>query len=157
MNNQNNIPKTFDVRTHRFPQRERDTDIPDGDITRGEELFKRSCQSCHALNMDGPMGPALENIYLERAGSRRGYQLYSNEQISKKFVWTRAKLFDFIKEPEALVPGTTMLYNGPKSSYDIASVIEYLVFLKTKNRENRGQELPNFLDKNSTIDKYKNK
>ena len=37
------------------------------------------------------MGPALGKIYLERAGSRPKYGLYSREMVSKKFVWSRHK------------------------------------------------------------------
>jgi len=55
--------------------------------------------------------------------------------------WTREKLFVFLENPENVVPHTAMFFDGIKSSYDRACIIEYLQSIApVKTRERRGTE-----------------
>lgn len=41
------IPQKFNVRKHRFPQKEKNIDIPDGDPVKGEFFYMKSCSGCN--------------------------------------------------------------------------------------------------------------
>lgn len=145
MNKGYSVPDSMNIRKHRFSQKERDIDIPDGDPALGESLFAKICAGCHSQESDGPMGPSLEKIYLQRAGSRPGYEGYSRELISKRFVWTRHRLWDYVTDPLGYIPETTMIFDGIKDPYEMSCIIEYLVALK------RGDGFkPNKLNSNLT-------
>lgn len=40
------IPEKFSVRQHRFPQKEKNLDIPDGDPIKGAFFYKKYCGGC---------------------------------------------------------------------------------------------------------------
>ena len=102
-----------------------DLDIPDGDATRGEALFKRSCGGCHKLDQNDWLGPALRDVFNRKIGSKKGFY-YSNSMFLTRGHWTKEKLFVFLENPENVVPQTAMFFDGIKSPYERACIIEYL-------------------------------
>jgi len=100
-------------------------DIPDGDATRGEALFKRNCGGCHKLEQNDWLGPALGDVFNRKIGSKKGFY-YTNSMFLTKGHWTRERLFVFLENPENVVPQTAMFFDGIKDSYDRACIIEYL-------------------------------
>jgi cytochrome c len=108
-----------------------DVDIPDGNLEFGKAMYARSCANCHSLDEQSLMGPPLRPIYQSKSALFFKVYNYSDSMRSKKFIWTKEKLFRFLKEPEAIVPDTYMAVEGVKNTYENASIIEYLKYLKS--------------------------
>lgn len=119
-------------RRHNFiEQREADLDIPDGDPVIGERIYNVACAGCHQLDDNHWLGPALRNIYNHRFGTKRFY--YSRAMYDRRGeVWTKQKLFFFLENPDSVVPGTDMWFDGMKDPYERACVIEYLHYLRVR-------------------------
>lgn len=118
-------------------QIEPDIDIPDGDPARGERIFKAVCTSCHQLDTNGFLGPRLRDVFERKIASVRGFSYSLSMTTKRSGYWTKKRLYLYLKNPEAMFPETTMYFEGIKDPYDRASVVEYLIFLKsTVNKNN---------------------
>ncbi len=82
-----------------------------GDPVAGKRVFIQ-CQACHSLK-DGEnrVGPSLYGIIGATAAHLPNFR-YSDANKSSGIVWTEEKLFDYLKNPRAMVPGTTMAFAG---------------------------------------------
>ena len=100
------------------------------DAGRGEQLFKRMCQSCHATAAEGRNVPAprLWGIVGKPAASVEGAS-YSPALKGSGITWTREALDGYLANPRGAVPGTTMMV-GVSGAADRADVIDYLETLK---------------------------
>jgi cytochrome c len=68
----------------------------------------RACTGCHVLNqMENGVGPHLVDVVDRRAGAVAGFQ-YSNAMRKADMHWTRGRLREFLRDPQAVVPGTDM-------------------------------------------------
>lgn len=98
----------------------------------GEKLFKQQCAACHAIAKDAPigMGPNLPGIVGKEAGIMEGYR-YSAE--FKKGLdgqkWTPELLDAWLADPQAVAPGTYMMYKQNDASIRKA-IIDYLKSVK---------------------------
>lgn len=84
------------------------------------------CAHCHEIGAGArPMaGPPLTGIIGRKAGSYPGYP-YSQALRSSGLTWNDATLARFIADPQAVVPGTRMIFGGlPKG--DIAALISFI-------------------------------
>lgn len=83
-----------------------------GDPAAGRKLFA-ACANCHAVgpNARHGFGPQLNGLVGRRAGSQPGYA-YSSAMQASGLVWTQATLTAFLRDPNAVVPGTKMRYWG---------------------------------------------
>lgn len=95
----------------------------DGDAARGAVVYER-CQACHSLARNRT-GPKHCGLLGRRAGSVAGFA-NSPALRDSGIVWDRAALDAFIADPRALVPGTTMGYDGVKDAQQRADLIAYL-------------------------------
>lgn len=93
------------------------------DPARGEQLYAR-CIACHALATDR-VGPRHCGLVGRRAGSVPGF-LYTDEMKASRLVWDEATLDRFLARPLAVVPGTSMTYDGVPEPRDRADLIAYL-------------------------------
>ncbi|MDP3859415.1 MAG: c-type cytochrome [Stagnimonas sp.] len=93
------------------------------DASRGEQLYSR-CAACHALAADR-VGPRHCGLLGRRAGSVPGF-FYTDEMKSSKLVWDEKTLDRFLAKPMAVVPGTSMTYDGVPTAQDRADLIAYL-------------------------------
>jgi cytochrome c len=93
------------------------------DAARGEELYAR-CAACHALASDR-VGPRHCGLIGRRAGSVAGF-FYTDAMKSSKLVWDEQTLDRFLTRPMAVVPGTSMTYDGVPDAQDRADLIAYL-------------------------------
>ncbi|KAL4492596.1 hypothetical protein ABPG72_007709 [Tetrahymena utriculariae] len=109
-----------------------DIDVPDGDPLRGEWIYKNYCAGCHDLDSEQQQGPSLRQVYMRKAGTRKGYRYYSSTMPSYHFYWTRNILDQFIENPEKTFPDTNMFFDGLRDSYDRACIIEYLHYLRAE-------------------------
>ena len=93
------------------------------DAMRGEALYAR-CLACHALAFDR-VGPRHCGLLGRRAGSVRGFD-YSPAMKRSKIIWDEKAIERFLANPLAMVPGTSMTYDGVAAPRDRADLIAYL-------------------------------
>lgn len=93
------------------------------DAARGEQVYAR-CQACHALAYDR-VGPRHCGLFGRLAGSVPGFT-YSPAMKNSHIVWNDKTLERFLKSPTAMVPGTTMTYDGIADASERADLIAYL-------------------------------
>lgn len=98
-----------------------------GDAAAGRKVFA-TCASCHAV---GPaarhgFGPHLNALVGRKAGSSPGYA-YSTGMKASGLVWNEATLTAFLRDPNAVVPGTKMRYWGiGMNERKVADLLAYL-------------------------------
>jgi cytochrome c len=97
-----------------------------GNATRGERVFNQQCKTCHALE-EGPSitGPTLHGMFGRKAGTAAGFE-FSEAMIKSGIVWDDATLADYLRDPQAKVPGTKMVFNGVKQAGQLADLVAYL-------------------------------
>jgi cytochrome c len=94
-----------------------------GDAGRGAQVYNR-CVACHALASDR-VGPRHCGLVGRRAASVPGF-LYSDAMRTSRLTWDEKTLDLFLAKPMAVVPGTTMTYDGVPDPKDRADLIAYL-------------------------------
>jgi cytochrome c len=93
------------------------------DAVRGEALYAR-CLACHALAFDR-VGPRHCGLLGRRAGSVPGFD-YSSAMKKSQITWDEKTVDRFLTNPLAMVPGTSMTYDGVPDPRDRADLIAYL-------------------------------
>jgi cytochrome c len=93
------------------------------DAQRGEQVYAR-CAACHALAFDR-VGPRHCGLFGRLAGSVPGFD-YSPAMKNSKITWNEKTLERFIAKPLAIVPGSTMTYDGVADAKDRSDLIAYL-------------------------------
>jgi len=97
-----------------------------GDAARGTTAFQ-ACAVCHSTAPGEHMtGPSLAKILQRKAGTVEGFQRYSEAMKKANFVWTEQTLDQWLANPEALIPGTSMTFGGLRESKARQDVIAYL-------------------------------
>lgn len=102
------------------------------DAAAGEEVFKKKCGSCHALDK-AKTGPALGGVVGRKAGST-DFKRYKG-LVDADFDWTPELLDEYITDPKDFVKAhtsnkSTSMTFKLKDPEERADVIEYL---KTTN------------------------
>lgn len=97
--------------------------IPAGNPAHGAIVFHQ-CQVCHAIGKN-LVGPSLKGVVGRHSGIMPGYN-YSAANKNSGIVWTEDKLFAYLANPRAYVPGTKMSFAGLHNPQDRADVIAYL-------------------------------
>ncbi len=102
-----------------------------GDAAEGKKVFTRVCGACHTDQANGPrkLGPTLFGVVGRKAGSVEGFR-YSEANKNSGVTWTPEVLDEYLKDPKAKVPGTTMAFAGLKNDTERQNVIAYLETLK---------------------------
>lgn len=96
---------------------------------RGEAVFKQYCAICHSPDPGhNKIGPSLAGVVGRKAGSVPDFS-YSSANKGSGIVWTRAKLDAYLTNPQAVVPGTAMLFPGIKDADKRHALIDYLAGL----------------------------
>ena len=99
--------------------------IPAGNAAHGAIVFHQ-CQLCHVITAgQNRVGPSLHGVVGRHSGIVPGYT-YSSANKNSGIVWTEDKLFAYLENPRAYVPGTKMSFAGLKNPQDRADVIAYL-------------------------------
>ncbi len=94
-----------------------------GDPARGMQIYQR-CQLCHSIEHD-LVGPRHLGLFGRKAGSIVGYP-YSTAMKNSGITWSEETLDQFLRGPQAFVPGTRMTFTGLPNEQDRADVIAYL-------------------------------
>ena len=100
--------------------------LPSASVANGQQISTR-CQQCHDLSKGGPnkIGPNLWGVVGRARASHPGFD-YSSAMAANHDAWDYAKLYPFLKSPQADVPGTKMSFAGLRSSQDRIDLIAYL-------------------------------
>jgi cytochrome c len=96
-----------------------------GDPVAGKTVFIQ-CQACHSIKEgENRVGPSLYSKIGKTAGQVPGFK-YSDANKNSGIVWTEEKLFEYLKNPRAVIPGTTMAFAGIPDPQKRADVIAYI-------------------------------
>ena len=103
----------------------------DGDVIKGEQVFKK-CMACHAINdKANKVGPHLVGIVGRPVASVEGYK-YSEGMTAYAAtgaLWDEAALLTYLENPKAVVAKTKMAFPGLKMEDERVDIV---AFLKTK-------------------------
>jgi cytochrome c len=104
-------------------------ELPQVTTSQGERAYQK-CYSCHALEAgkNDLGGPTLFAIVGRRVAAQDGFD-YSpalRRFATQNPVWTRELLDSMAKDPEALVPGTSMAFTGVPDEEERRVLIDYL-------------------------------
>jgi len=94
-----------------------------GDELRGRRVYQAHCGWCHSIDANG-FGPSHRGLFGRRSGGAPGYR-YSAALKATETVWSAATLDVWLKNPPAMIAGTTMTVRLP-APQDRADVIAYL-------------------------------
>ncbi len=97
----------------------------EGDVAKGEKLFKR-CAACHSLEAGKKkVGPSLAGVFGRTAGTLEGFK-YSKAMIASEVVWDEETIDQYLEKPKAFIPKNKMAFPGFKKPEQRADVIAYL-------------------------------
>ena len=104
-----------------------------GDPARGATLFQQ-CAACHSVEPGLHLtGPSLAAIWNRRAATVPGFGRYSDALKHAAITWDAAALDRWLQRPQAVIPETTMTFQGMQSARQRADVIAYLKVLAAGN------------------------
>jgi cytochrome c len=96
-----------------------------GDTERGRRIFAQ-CATCHSPEQGvNRVGPSLYGIIGRPAGTIAGFR-YSDANRNSGITWSEQELFNYLENPRARIPGTTMAFVGLRNPQQRADVIAYL-------------------------------
>ena len=96
-----------------------------GDADHGAIVFHK-CAVCHSIQAGvNHIGPSLHGVVGRHSGSIATFH-YSAANKNSGIVWTSQKIFEYLKAPQKMVPGTKMTFPGLPAAQDRADVIAYL-------------------------------
>jgi len=99
---------------------------PAQDAEAGKVAFKR-CSICHAVGdgAENKTGPELNGLDGRKAGAVADFD-YSDAHKNSGIVWTEASFKQYIKDPQAMVPGTKKTLSGIKDERQASDLWAYL-------------------------------
>lgn len=97
------------------------------DIQAGQRTFASRCASCHQVGAYARAGfaPQLNGIVGRQAGATLDFK-YSAAMKNAGIVWSEQNLSAFVRDPEQVVPGTTMRFRGLSGDAEVANLVAYL-------------------------------
>lgn len=100
--------------------------LANADVKRGE-VSHNKCVACHTFDKGGRnlVGPNLYGVIGREKASVQGFN-YSAAMKKMKGPWTVQELSDFVKNPKAAVPGTSMTFAGINRAGERADLIAFL-------------------------------
>ena len=100
----------------------------DTDLQKGADAY-RICYNCHSLKPGVHLtGPSLAGLWGRKAASMESFARYSTALKSADFNWTEETLHRLFEDPQALVPGTTMILRGIPHEGVRANLVAFLRF-----------------------------
>ena len=96
------------------------------DVTKGQQAFGL-CRACHQIGEDAQnmLGPELNGLDGRKAGSVPDYA-YSEANKKSGIIWTKPTFTQYIKNPQAMVPGTKMTFAGISDEQKISDLWAYV-------------------------------
>ena len=97
-----------------------------GNTNRGQRVFG-TCAACHSLEPNRNMsGPSLAELWNRKAGTLASFPRYSAALKSSGIVWNDKTLDAWLDDPQHLVPGNTMTFQGIKNAQQRADLLAFL-------------------------------
>jgi len=103
-----------------------------GDATRGQDVFKRRCTGCHALDSSRE-GPRLRDVYGRTSGQIAGFP-YSPALVKAHVIWNETTLEQWLTDPDSLVPGNNMDFRVPNAQ-ERKDLISFLRRARSDSRD----------------------
>ena len=96
------------------------------DVSKGETVFS-ACRACHTIEEGGGtiIGPNLWGVVGRPVAHVEGFN-YSEPLKAYGGTWQVDRLDAFLEDPQAVVPGSLMVFPGVKNPADRANLIAYL-------------------------------
>ena len=96
------------------------------DVEKGQRSFNK-CLPCHAIGpgAENKVGPDLNGLDGRHAGAVTSFN-YSEPNKNSGLVWNEAKFKDYIRSPQAKIPGTKMAFAGITNPQEIDDLWAYL-------------------------------
>ena len=96
------------------------------DVEKGQHSFNK-CLPCHAVGpgAENKVGPKLNGLDGRHAGTAAGFN-YSEANKNSGIVWNEATFKDYIRSPQAKIPGTKMAFAGITKPQEIEDLWAYL-------------------------------
>lgn len=94
-----------------------------------ELTFATSCLGCHRID-DGfshRMGPDLFHLLDRKVASAANYAAYTPALKKLGGEWNKQRLDQFLRDPQAVAPGTSMLFPGIADDRQRAELVDYLI------------------------------
>lgn len=103
-------------------------DFSIADSKHGQDVAAQQCGLCHTFEENGPskIGPNLYEIIGHKIASRKDFHYSQALSARNKETWDQQKLYQWIKNPMEMVPGTTMAFAGVNDPSDRADIIAFL-------------------------------
>jgi cytochrome c len=96
-----------------------------GDPVDGKEVFQQ-CSVCHSIEAGvNKVGPSLHGIIGRHSGIAPNFN-YSSANKNSGIVWTEQNIYQYLNNPQKMVPGTYMTFTGVQDPQKRADVIAYL-------------------------------
>jgi cytochrome c len=87
----------------------------------------RICAACHSLQPGVHLsGPSLAGMWGKRAATAAGYGRYTEVLKKADIVWDEDTLNAWLADPQAMVPGTTMMFRGVEEDETRVTLIAFL-------------------------------
>jgi cytochrome c len=101
--------------------------LASADLARGE-VSHNKCIACHTFDKGGRnlVGPNLYGVIGREKGTVPGFNYSAAFKKAMKGPWSAQELSDFVKNPKAMAPGTTMSFPGINRAGERADLILYL-------------------------------
>jgi cytochrome c len=96
------------------------------DVAAGKTSFNK-CLACHAIGEGArnKVGPELNGLDGRKSGTAPDYS-YSDANKNSGITWNEAEFKDYIKNPQAKIPGTKMTFAGIKNEKEINDLWAFL-------------------------------
>ena len=96
------------------------------DVEKGQRSFNK-CLPCHAVGAgaENKVGPELNGLDGRHAGAVASFN-YSEANKNSGIVWNEAAFKDYIRGPQAKIPGTKMAFAGITNPQEIDDLWVYL-------------------------------
>ncbi len=97
------------------------------DVARGQ-VSHNKCIACHTFDKGGRnlVGPNLYGVIGREKGSVAGFNYSAAFKKMMKGAWTPQEISDFVKNPKAMAPGTSMTFAGINRASERADLIAFL-------------------------------
>ena len=96
------------------------------DAEKGKASF-RKCVLCHSIgeNAKNKVGPELNGLDGRSAGAAPDF-LYSDAHAHSAITWNESTFKQYIKDPQAMVPGTKKAFAGLKDEQEARDLWAYI-------------------------------
>ena len=96
------------------------------DAQKGKTVFN-VCMACHAIGPDAQnkIGPELNGLDDRKAGTVPSFD-YSDANKDSGIIWNEATFEEYIKNPQAKIPGTKMIFPGIKNEQQVKDLWAYV-------------------------------